>query len=86
MLPKKPKGPKPPSLTAIVAHVCASASLNEPALIAPGKGRQAAQARALIGWLALKTKAATRTQVAARQEPVGLGCSIVKRWECEDRC
>ena len=68
VLPKKPKGLKPPSLPAIVAHVCASASMNEAALIASGKGRQAAQARALIGWLALKSKAATLTQVAARYD------------------
>jgi REP element-mobilizing transposase RayT len=65
VLPRKARGPKPPSLSAIVAHVCRSASMSEAALKAPGKGRAAAQARALVGWLAVKCKATTLTQVAA---------------------
>ncbi len=64
VLPRKAHATRPPSLSAIVAHVCRSASLSEPALKAPGKGRSPAQARALIGWLCVKSKAATLTQVA----------------------
>jgi REP element-mobilizing transposase RayT len=64
VLPRKFRAARPPTLSAIVAHVCRSASLSEAALKAPGKGRSQAQARALIGWLSLKTKAATLTRVA----------------------
>ena len=64
VLRKKARGPKPPSLSAIVAHVCRSASMSEAALKAPGKGRSQARARAVIGWLAQKSKAATLTRVA----------------------
>lgn len=64
VLPKKPRGPKPPTLSAIVAHVCRSASLSEAALKAPGKGRAQANARALAGWLARKSQAVTLTRVA----------------------
>ena len=66
VLPRKKRAPKPPSLPAIVAHVCASASMREGELLAPGKSRPAAHARALIGWLAARSKAATLTAVAAR--------------------
>ena len=66
VLPRKKRAPKPPSLSAIVAHVCASASMREAELLAPGKSRPAAHARALIGWLASRSKAATLTAVAAR--------------------
>ena len=64
VLPGKARGPKPPSLSAIVAHVCESASLSEAALKAPGKGRAQARARALAGWLARKSGATTLTRVA----------------------
>jgi REP element-mobilizing transposase RayT len=64
VLPMKARGPKPPSLSAIVAHVSQSTSLSEAALKAPGKGRAEARARALAGWLAQKSKATTLTQVA----------------------
>lgn len=66
VLSKKPRGAKPPSLSTIVAEVCQSVSMSEADLKAPGKDRAAAQARALIGWLAVKNKAASLTQVAAR--------------------
>ena len=65
VLPKKARGPKPPTLSAIVAHVCRSASLSEAALKAPGKGRAEAHARALAGWLARKSQAVSLTRVAA---------------------
>jgi len=64
VLPKKARTRKPPSLSVIVAHVCRSASMSEAAVKAPGKGRAAAHARALTGWLAMKSKAATLTRVA----------------------
>jgi REP element-mobilizing transposase RayT len=65
VLPEKVSEARPPSMSAIVAHVCRSASMSEAALKATGKGRSHAQARALIGWLAVRSKAATLTQVAA---------------------
>ena len=40
--------------------------MREAALLAAGKSRPAAHARALVGWLAARTKAATLTAVAAR--------------------
>ena len=64
VLPKRSTQTTPPSLSAIVAHVCRSASLSEAALKATGKGRAPARARALIGWLSVRSKAATLTQVA----------------------
>ena len=66
VLPKRTPGTKPPSLSTIVAYVCRRASMSEAALKAPGKGRPQAHARAMIGWLAAKTGAATLTQVANR--------------------
>jgi putative transposase len=65
VLPRKPRGRKPPSLPAIVAYVRRIASMSDVELKAPGKARAAAHARALIGWLAKKSSAATLTQVAA---------------------
>jgi putative transposase len=64
VLPTKAKQTRPPTLPTIVAYVCRSASLSEATLKAPGKGRSCAHARALIGWLAVKSKAATLTRVA----------------------
>lgn len=64
VLPGKAKATRPPTLSAIVAHVCRSASLSEAALKATGKDRSPARARALIGWLCVRSKAATLTQVA----------------------
>jgi putative transposase len=66
VLRRKSREAKPPTLTAIVAHVCRSASVSEAALKAPGKGRSQAQSRALISWLSVKSKAATLTRVADR--------------------
>jgi REP element-mobilizing transposase RayT len=65
VLPKPTENRKPPSLPAIIAYVCKSASLREADLKTMRKGRSAARARALIGWLAMKSRAATLTQVAA---------------------
>ena len=66
VLPKKERPPKPPSLPAIVAYVCTGASMREAELRAPGKSRAAAHARALVGLLAARSKAATLTAVAGR--------------------
>ncbi|MFN0316029.1 MAG: transposase [Burkholderiales bacterium] len=65
VLPRKRQGPRPPSLSAILEYVCRGASMREADLLAPGKARAPAQARALAGWLALKSQAATLTRVAA---------------------
>jgi len=63
------------TLDALVAHVCSGYGLEESALRAPGRQRREAQARALIGWLAVRTKAATLAEVAQRfgREASGLG-------------
>jgi len=66
VLPRKSRAPRPPSLSAIVAQVCRSASMNEAMLKANGKARPQAHARALIGWLAVRSGAASLTQVAVR--------------------
>ena len=66
VLPRKSRGPRAPSLSAIVAQVCQSASMREAMLKASGKARPQAHARALIGWLASRSGAATLTRVAAR--------------------
>lgn len=66
VLPKKTRVAKPPALSVIVRKVCKSASLTEAALRARGKDRPQAHARALIGWLAIKSGSATLTEVAAR--------------------
>lgn len=66
------------SLDAIVAHVCAGYRLDEAALRAPGRQRVAAQARALVGWLALQTNATTLAHVARHfgREASGLGRQV----------
>ena len=53
-----------PRMTKIVAHVCRSYDLSEKQLLADGRMRLPAEARALTAWLALKTKAATLTILA----------------------
>ena len=64
VLPKKKAQIKPPSLKQIVAHVCQGYGLTEGALKAPGKGRQTAQARALVAWLAVQSRSCTLVKVA----------------------
>jgi REP-associated tyrosine transposase len=68
------------SLDGLVAHVCAGYRLDEAALRAPGRQRIAAQARALVGWLVLQTKAATLAAVALRfgREASGLGRQVAR--------
>ena len=60
VLPKRTAKIKPPSLKQIVAHVCEGDGLTEGALNA----RQTAHARALVGWLAVQSRACTLAEVA----------------------
>ena len=52
-------------LAQIVAYVCESSGLPETALRAPGKGRHPAQARALVAWLATRSRSCSLVEVAA---------------------
>ena len=58
------KAGRPPSLGAIVREVCLEAGMSEGMLRAPGKSSQAAQARWMIGLLAMDHNTATLTAVA----------------------
>jgi putative transposase len=53
-----------PSLRRIMTYVCDGYGLTEGALKALGKGRRTAQARALVGWLAIRSRSCTLAQVA----------------------
>ena len=64
VLPKREAKVRPPSLKQIVAYVCDGYGLTEGALKAPGKGRQTAQARALVAWLAIRFRSCTLAEVA----------------------
>jgi REP element-mobilizing transposase RayT len=64
VLPTRPMPRKRPALSTIVRQVCASTSLTEAMLRQNGKARAPARARAMIGWMASKSDAATLTQVA----------------------
>jgi REP-associated tyrosine transposase len=66
-------------LDMLVAYVCNGFGLSEKELRAAGRQRQQARARALIGWLAMETRATTVTAVAARfgREPSGLSRQVV---------
>ena len=55
---------KAPSLRQIVTYVCNGYGLTEGALKAPGKGRQTAQARVLVAWLAIRFRSCTLAEVA----------------------
>ena len=57
---------KPPTLRALIDYVCQLQGLNSKSLGAPGRARQAAQARTLIAWLAVRTQAATLEEIARR--------------------
>ena len=57
---------KSPSLRALIDYVCRLQGLDSKTLRAPGRGRQAAQARTLIAWLAVQTRAATLEEIARR--------------------
>jgi REP element-mobilizing transposase RayT len=64
VLPRREAKRKAPSLRQIVAYVCDGYGLTQGALKAPGKGRQTAQARALVAWLAVRFRSCTLTEVA----------------------
>ena len=62
---KRPRRPaRPPALSALIEYVCALQGLDPQGLRAPGRNRQAAQARTLIAWLAVQTRAATLETIA----------------------
>ena len=64
VIPRHEAKVKPPSLKRIVAYVCEGYGLTEAALRAPGKGRQQAQARALVAWLAVQLRSCPLAEVA----------------------
>lgn len=64
ILKVKPTRHHAPPMTTIVAYVCRSYSVSEKQLLADGRSRLPAEARALTAWLALKTKASTLTSLA----------------------
>lgn len=55
---------KPPALARLVDHVCQASGLKPAALRAPGRNRQAAQARTLVAWLAVQARSCTIAEVA----------------------
>jgi REP-associated tyrosine transposase len=61
---KRPRREKPPHLTAIEAYVCEQYALTRQALRAEGRSRLPAEARALLAWLAVKSKASTLANLA----------------------
>ena len=64
---KRPESAEnPPTLQAIIDYVSRLQALDSSSLAAPGRSRQAAQARTLIAWLAVQTRAATLEKVAHR--------------------
>lgn len=58
--------PSPPSLQAIVAHVCADYRVGERDLAGASRRRLLAEARGVVGYLALRTGAATLSAIAGR--------------------
>ncbi len=55
---------RPPSLGTIVEEICRAVGVSEGKLRVPGKGSQAAQARWMVGLLAMDYKSASLTEVA----------------------
>lgn len=60
------EGGRRPELREVMAEVGKALAIGDAELRAPGRGRRAAEARAVIGWLAQETGAATLTEVATR--------------------
>ncbi len=58
--------PKPPSLESIIQRICQAYGLSETQLTAIGQHRLPARARALAGYIAVQTGAASLTGVATR--------------------
>ncbi|PJB95776.1 MAG: transposase [Nitrospirae bacterium CG_4_9_14_0_8_um_filter_70_14] len=61
-----PLAPPPPDLAAILDYVCPRYETNVDALGKPSRTHHLAEARGVIGWLAMHTGAATLTEVARR--------------------
>ena len=55
---------RPIPLTDIVAYVCRRSGFSEERLRAAGKGRDAAQLRTLVAWLAIRSRSCSLTEVA----------------------
>jgi len=53
-----------PSIAELATYVCRRYRLNEKELLAAGRARRPAEARALLAWLALKTLAASLTRLS----------------------
>ena len=64
MLKSEAKRAKIPALEDLLAYVRACYRLTQATLLAPGRTRQPAAARALVCWLAIKTPAASLTTLA----------------------
>jgi len=61
-----PPAGSPPTLEVIIDHVCARYGTNVVALGEPSRARRLAAARGMIGWLAMRTGAASLTEVSRR--------------------
>jgi REP element-mobilizing transposase RayT len=55
-----------PALSTVLGHVCAAYDISAQALAGPARTRRLAEARAVAGWLALHTRAATLSELGAR--------------------
>lgn len=64
ILKSTPVRHRSPPMKEILAYACRSYRLTEKALLAPGRARLPAEARALTAWLALRAKAASLTTLA----------------------
>ena len=64
ILKPKPNRRRTPAIKELVTHVCHRYRLNEKEIFAAGRARRPAEARALVAWLAIKTKSASLTTLA----------------------
>ena len=64
ILKPKPHRRQPPELGQVVTYVCRRYRLTEKELLAAGRARRPAEARTLVAWLAIQTKAASLTRLA----------------------
>ncbi len=61
-----PRRSRPPELETIVRHVRARYGTREEELASPSRVRRLAKARGVVGWLAMRTGAASLTEIARR--------------------
>jgi putative transposase len=66
ILKSKVRPRRAPALSELLTYVCRCYSLNEKELLATGRARKPAEARALLAWLVLKTQTAPLTTLARR--------------------